>query len=696
MFGLKLKAQITLVMLGVMSAIVILLFVILENNFSRNYNELSQAKGRIIADLLEKEIARYSSAGTSLAPMAGLNEVCQEMVNQYEDIGYALVTDAKGQILHHNVPAEIGNNRASGWIKTVTDRSGKGELIQKMSMYGSNYYDITRPLIGTDNKLIGYASIGMDATVVSDKLKDIFPNLLVIIIVALLLVAVVVFFFWRKVVWPLEKLIERVSELGKGDIDLSKGLDLTSHDEIGELVDCLNIYTKNVQRKIAKSWESIDIINEISGKIVENMEKVSVGVEQQYLAAENTSSSIEEMNSSLGEIAGNIENLSSATEEASSSILEMAASIVEVAGIAENVSESVDGTSSSIEEMTISIKEIASISDELASSSDRTIASIEQINASINEVDKSSKASSEVAEETADHAEKGMVAVEKTMKGMNQIKFSVDETGGIIETLKEKSESIGEILTVIDEVAEQTNLLALNAAIIAAQAGEHGKSFAVVAEEIKELSERTAMSTKEISTLIQSLQNEAVNAAKAMDQASENAVIGVGLAQEAGVSLEKILWSASKSKDMTIQIASATLEQSKGSSQVKEAMENVNHLIMRVAKATQEQSKGSEMIIQATESMKDATGHVKRATQEQSKGGKQITQAIENITNMTNFVNNATREQATGVGYIVESVENIKKLSEDYGTVIDEMNKTVNSLIAQTDLLKTEIKENRS
>lgn len=694
MFALKLKTQITLVMVVVMSIIVIVLSAILGSSFSRNYNELFRAKGLVIVKLLKNEITKASSKGLSLSSMTGLNEMCKEIVKNYEDIGYALVTDDKGKILYHNVEAEIANNRDSRWQKHVTGSSGQGNLIQKMSIFGGSFYDISLPLEGLDGKPAGFVSVGMDANALSDRLRDIYPNMLLIIIISLVLVAIVAFFFGRKVVLPLEKLIERITELGNGDIDFSKGLDITSNDEIGELAESFNNYTKNVQRKIVKSMESIDIFMGISRKIAANMERVSAGVEQQYLAAETTSSSIEEMNSSFGEIAGNIENLSSTTEEASSSILEMAASIVEVAGIAENVSESVDDTSSSIEEMTISIKEIASIAEDLAASADKTVASIEEINASIEEVDRFSKASSEVAEETSEHAEKGMVAVEKTIGGMNQIKFSVDESGKVIETLKQKSENIGEILTVIDEVAEQTNLLALNAAIIAAQAGEHGKSFAVVAEEIKDLSERTAMSTKEISTLIGALQSESTNAAKAMDQASKNVVIGVELSQEAGVSLEKILWSASKSKDMTNKIASATLEQSKGSNQVKEAMENVNQLITRVARATHEQSIGSEMIIQATESMRDATGHIQRATQEQSKGGKQITHAIENITNMTISVNIATREQSTGVGYIVESIENIKKLYEEYGTVINEMNETVNALVAQTEILNTEIKDN--
>ena len=298
-----------------------------------------------------------------------------------------------------------------------------------------------------------------------------------------------------------------------------------------------------------------------------------------------------------------------------------------------------------------------------------------------------------MAQETAADAEKGMLAVEKTIEGMNKIKTSVEDAASVIKKLVDKSGDIGEILDVIDEIAEQTNLLALNAAIIAAQAGEHGKSFAVVADEIKDLSERTAASTKEIASLIKAVQNESNNAVKSMEFGSQSVSEGVELSQEAGESLEKILLSAMKSKDMINHITKATTEQLKGSQQVKEAMENVNHLIMRIATATQEQSKGSELIIEATESMKDATDHVKRATQEQSKGGKQITEAIENITNMTNFVNGAIQEQADKVRLMVGSTDEIKDLSLQYRAVVNDMNAAVDSLVSHTEILSKEIED---
>ena len=208
-----------------------------------------------------------------------------------------------------------------------------------------------------------------------------------------------------------------------------------------------------------------------------------------------------------------------------------------------------------------------------------------------------------------------------------------------------------------------------------------------------DLSERTAASTKEISILIKSLQKESDNAVRSMDLGLKRVEEGAELSHEAGTSLKKILGGANKSKDMISHIAAATVEQQKGSEQVKEAMENVNQIVMRIAQATLEQSKGSELIVEATEVMRDSTGHVKRATQEQSKGGRQIAGAIEKITTMTNFVNKATHEQAQGVSLIVVDIEDIKSLTGKYGTAAKGMHDAVDSLVHQTEILGEEIKK---
>ena len=129
-----------------------------------------------------------------------------------------------------------------------------------------------------------------------------------------------------------------------------------------------------------------------------------------------------------------------------------------------------------------------------------------EMNATTEEIGKSAKSSAELARYVKDAANEGRLAVSGTVEGMRKIQVAVDEAKLALGELADRSEEIGEIVRVIDEIAGQTNLLALNAAIIAAQAGERGKGFAVVADEIRDLSERTSVSTDEIRTLISNVQ----------------------------------------------------------------------------------------------------------------------------------------------------------------------------------------------
>ncbi|HEY4492477.1 MAG TPA: methyl-accepting chemotaxis protein, partial [Acidobacteriota bacterium] len=239
--------------------------------------------------------------------------------------------------------------------------------------------------------------------------------------------------------------------------------------------------------------------------------------------------------------------------------------------------------------------------------------------------------------------------------------------------------------------AEQTNLLALNAAIIAAQAGEQGKGFAVVAEEIRELAERTAVSTKEIDTLIKAVQRDVANAVQTMLSGSQNVQEGVHLSNQAGESLKKILDSARASAGMAKEIAQVTVEQSAGIQSVNQVTDRVREMMIEINKATGEQKLVSRQIILSVQNMREMTTYVQRAMEEQSKGSKQITAAIENVTQMVNHILKATADQAQGSQQIVKIVEFFKEINQKNLDSVGEMDRALSLLLEQTGILKQEI-----
>ncbi len=382
--------------------------------------------------------------------------------------------------------------------------------------------------------------------------------------------------------------------------------------------------------------------------------------QNQGSSLDDTSAAMAEMAATVRTIAASVDSLATSAEESGSSILEMSAINDEMAENIQELAGAIEETAASIEQMIYSIKEVAKNIEDLALAAEQTSTSMNEMEASINHVEENATATARLSEDVIRDAERGADAVKRTLFGIDEIRQSSRTAGEVIRQLGERIAAIGNILNVIDDVAEQTNLLALNAAIIAAQAGEHGRGFAVVADEIKDLAERTGASTKEIAELIRSVQEESRNAVTAISRGERSVEAGVNLSQAAEGALTEIVSSAGKATEMVKAIALATVEQSKGSKVVADAVDRIARTVQQVAAATAEQARGSEQIMRSTERMKTLSTHVELSSQEQSKGSKQIAGAIEHISEMVRQLHQAQSEQARGSEQLLAAVEQLR------------------------------------
>src|SRR5205823_4067501 len=268
----------------------------------------------------------------------------------------------------------------------------------------------------------------------------------------------------------------------------------------------------------------------------------------------------------------------------------------------------------------------------------------------------SARQSSELAASVKDAASEGRQAVSGTVEGMRRIESAMEEAAGALTELGDRSQEIGEIVRVIDEIAGQTNLLALNAAIIAAQAGERGKGFAVVADEIRDLSERTSVSIDEIRTLISNVQRAVMRAAEQMNIGAERVVDGVGLTARAEQVLDKILDLTARSTTSIAEIARATDEQARGSASATAAIEEVTKMVQQTASATQQQSQTARKTGEQAVVVRDYTKHLKRAMAEQESGSRAISRAMENEMGLVQSVLESTSVLATESAAIVKAM----------------------------------------
>jgi methyl-accepting chemotaxis protein/ABC-type transport system substrate-binding protein len=499
------------------------------------------------------------------------------------------------------------------------------------------------------------------------------------------------FQFWlKRILARRESVIQLMNRVSAGDITVSAG-EITTAAHSTRMSAALRGMVSSLERTIRRFGQLATDVSRVSEQISGRARIMGHGSTEQLESNESTSAAVTQIDHSINAVRNSIQELSSNAEETSTSTLEMSASIEEVGRIADTLSDFVEQTSTALEEMIASINEVATNTESFSSFAIQTASSIMEMNQTTGEIGRSAKNSSELAQFVKSAANEGREAVGGTVEGMRKIQQAVEEATSALAELANRSQEIGEIVRVIDEIAGQTNLLALNAAIIAAQAGERGKGFAVVADEIRDLSERTSVSTDEIRTLIENVQKGVRRAAEQMSLSSDRVTDGVALTARASLVLEKILELTDRSTNSISEIARATEEQARGSAQATAAIEEVTKMVQQTASATQQQSQTSRKIGEQAFLVSDYTKHLKRAMGEQEIGSHAITRAMDNITVLVQNVLESTSVLASESARIVKAMEVIQHGSQEASFGVTDLNQMANTLTHESALLQQEL-----
>ncbi|HKA13732.1 MAG TPA: methyl-accepting chemotaxis protein [Myxococcota bacterium] len=520
------------------------------------------------------------------------------------------------------------------------------------------------------------------------------PWLLVALVTSSLLFTVIL--AWcvaRDIAMPVAILRAAAERLASGDLRPADTFE--SEDELGELARSFDGMVDALRTTIAGVAASADGLEARASALGPVCRTLSVATVEQEQGTRRASESMEQINGQVSGIAQSSSALNESIEESSSSILELGASGEELNETASLLSSKVDEVSSSIEQMVRSVKQVSENTEALANAADETSASMEEMATSLREVDASAAEAMRLSERVVERAESGRIKVRETIAGMEAIREATDTAEEVIRTLGARAVEIGAIVDVIDDVADETNLLALNAAIIAAQAGDHGRAFSVVAEEIKDLAERVLASTKEIGGLIRSVQEEAGKATAAIERGSKSVASGVDLSAEAGMALEEITAASQDSGTRITGIVSSLREQAKAAGHVVDLMERVRGGVDVIREATAEQNRGNVVVFQGAVTMREVALQVRGTTEEQARGSVRIRESVEGVREAVERINSALQEQSQACSAAADFLEEVR----GRGATHEEATRTVEGvsreLLAQAEELRSEVRRFR-
>ena len=397
---------------------------------------------------------------------------------------------------------------------------------------------------------------------------------------------------------------------------------------VGLAINRLAEATEEIARRALAMADGLQAVVE---RVADTAGQTESEIVVQRRAVDESSGHLARSESSIQRIMEAVEGVSGATDDVSAAVLELGASIDEVGRSMDVLNEAVESSSASSIEMDASVQRVAASAERVRRAAEETALATAAIDSAIQEVGASVEEASRLTREASTSAEKGAAAVTATMEGSRETRTLVLRAKGVFERLAGRIAEIAEALGAIRSINEETNLLSLNAAIIAAQAGEHGRAFAVVASHVKTLAGRTAASTREIETLIAAIQTESANATAAMEAGIESVEAGVDRSRLAGEALEAIRNAVNDAHLRVAEIAESAAGQGRSSQHLADAARETSDMVEKISSAMTEQGRASAGVLETSRRALDVCREVRRAADEQRGAGRTITKSVGSI-----------------------------------------------------------------
>lgn len=492
--------------------------------------------------------------------------------------------------LKQNGQRAVGTTAAENVSDTVIKKAqmytGEAQVLEE------KYTTVYTPIKAQNGEVIGMWYTGVSKTLMDQIAKSFIFEIFLAGALIVAISFVLAWFIAKKISEPIISLQHVMQTASEGDLTVEQ-IRVKTRDEVEELAGSFYTMLDKMKSTIGEIKKAGAIVADSTERLFQNSDKAGVATNQVTEAIRHVAKGSTEQSFSINETVKTIEQLTMAIDQ--------------IASGAQEQSKNMMDTTSMVTDMAQSVSRIA---DEITR-----------------------------VKNVTDHnrvtAQAGGEVVDKTVKGMLNVKEAVFSTAVKMRKLGEQSQQIGEIVQVIEEIAEQTNLLALNAAIEAARAGEQGKGFAVVADEVRKLAEKSGKATKEIAELIAGIQRDTVSAVESMDVGTKEVEQGVEMAQKAGGSLKEIVDGVNKSSENVQNITKLIQE-------VYEVSQEVSEAIGNVAAITQENSAATEEMAASATEVNKSVLQVSVISEENAGSAEEVSASTEELSTSIQDIASAT------------------------------------------------------
>lgn len=567
-----------------------------------------QMEGSLKDDVINKALIRADGLSVSARQPVQVEDInaLQALVGQAmneSEIAYAFVRDARGRVLASSfegnaIPPDLTQ------INILKPGAPFGTQPTTVSIKGSAF-DVLDLAVPIEGGTLGTLHVGVNVTMINSNIRNLLITIVLVGVVALVFMSVLSALMATHTITPIRNIITIAEAVGRGD--LSSRVEVTTADEIGQLGTTFNDTLDRLQGLVQSETDRDKMQNQVIGLL----SVVSTAAEGDLTAqAEVTADA-------LGSVADAFNLM----------IVGLTSLVTQASNVAVEVQRSTSEILQSSDRMRMGASQQAV---QIRNASD----AVNAMSLTTQRMAENAEAATQTSVKATQAAVKGGSAVAETIKGMQRIRATVQSTGKKIKGLGERSLEIGAIIEVINEIATQTNLLALNAAIEAARAGEQGRGFAVVADEVRKLAERAARSTKDITGLIKGIQVETSEAVTVMEEGTREVEEGTKLADQAGAALREIEQIVKQTASLMTDITRAAGDQVKSTEGVVQTMGNISRLTQETTQGVQDTVSTISKLADLTTRLTEAIGRFKISKESEAPlpalGG--YPSAVENIT----------------------------------------------------------------